>query len=268
MDASPLTAASPQREQDLAAAVVAHLVDEGWDCYPEVAVGDFVPTPVTGICDIVAVKPALAMAVEVKRSLSFDLILQAARWTRTFPLVLAVSAARARWLDVDVLRRLVGEGLGVGLALVGSIAWPRVRVIQSPRLLRHNLSRVDSIRRAMRPMMKLATPGARATFRWSVYEETMSEVRVTLAQFGPLPLSVLIDELERSSCHHYSSRASFVSGLYAATSPHRTTGEIREPDLRREGGAVRWCPERCRKPREYVDRLLAAASRRASILDQ
>lgn len=237
-------------EAYIASAVADNLTDEGWDVYAEVRLGAWVDgAPNHGICDLVAVRGPLAMFVECKRSLSFDLFEQAAEWTRFVPLVAVATFSDAS--NRTEFRKRVASHFGFGLARVLKPgAYTMHPWIVRPRLLRHNLRNVARIREALSDAMRLSTAGASATYRHTPYQNTMNEIRAILATAGPLPIRDLLAYLERTDTygqprHHYSSRASLAGGLA------KSIGAI-EPDIRRRGDIVSWHPEDCRRDGEYI----------------
>lgn len=235
------------------------LADEGWDVYAEVPLGAWLKdAPAHGICDLIAVRGALSICVECKKSLSFDLFEQAAEWTRFSPLV-----AVATFSDVSnrqEFRMGVARHFGFGIIRVlkhgGHSMHPW---LLRPRLLRQNLRNVPSIREALSDAMRLSIAGAAATYRHTPYQSTMNEVRAMLAAVGPLLLRDIFTYLEQTDAygqprHHYSSRASLCASLIKSFAGV-------EADIQRDGDLISWHPERCSRDAayiEYIHRLAAA----------
>jgi hypothetical protein len=255
-------------EAEIATQVMESLGAEGWDCYPEVAVGKLMPyaeqKAIGGsfgqsVCDIVAVKGRLAMMVECKKTYSLDLLEQALVWTRLAPLVV-VAVPTMAINNRAPLKEHMRDYHGVGLfgANVSGVVYR-----EAPRLLRHNLRHVDRLRGLLDPSMKCSTAGAALTWRQTPYQSTMSEIRCYLATHGPSTMREIYHHLAGETGgrprHHYSSQAS-MQGCVS-----RSIRDGTEPDLRMVDGVVDWHPELCTKGTEYVANLQKTADYRKSL---
>ena len=95
-------------EEDVAGVVVDHLVDLGWEVYQEV-------DHAVGVADIVARSGNLLWVVEVKKSLSLQLLAQAARW-RWYAHYVSVAVPQGKRRDVTYgFAARVLEAYGIGL---------------------------------------------------------------------------------------------------------------------------------------------------------
>jgi len=249
-------AATEGAEAVLARTVAADLEMQGWDCYYEVSLQRAFPDlDLNGICDIVAVQGRLAMAVECKTSLSLDLMEQAIEWTRVFPLV-AIAVPAAKLSRKRALRDHLADffRLGQGEVSEFGVAWTR-----RARLHRPNIDRVPAIRSALSPMQKLAIPGAQVNAnRETPYQRTITEVRIHLAQHGPMPIRELVAHLKAAGGHHYASDAGVGPGILSAI---RTI----EPDLIISQGRVGWLPGKCARGDAYIAQVRDTAIRRAQL---
>lgn len=258
-------------EAELADCVVAHLQDEGWSVYPEVAIGKFLPelADTHRVVDLVALRGTIAMAVELKLGLGFTLFEQAAQWTALFPLV-AVAVPGQALCSPRLLHEHLFDHFGLGVASVYPTDLQPVRWRRRARLHRSMLRHVPAIAASLSAEMRLARAGAKHTYRHSPYQETFKEIRIALAQHGPLELKLLLDYLRDDGQgrprHHYSSTASLRSSVLKAIHgiPDGKGGiHIAEPDIVRDAdGRYIWTPALCRRGPEYADRLMATASRR------
>lgn len=209
-------------EADIATVAVASLQRDGWDCYPEVRLGELTGHRQWGggVADVVAVRGPLVMIVECKVSYSLQLIEQALEWVRVAPLVAV--AARTVETNRKELRRHMADYHGVGSAVaavggkdidggvLGDLRW-----LAHPRLLRANLRHVPDIQGVLTPAMRAATAGARTTYRHSQFQQTLTEVRILVLAYGPMPLVELVELLAEQG-HHYASDAGARQGIGAA----------------------------------------------------
>jgi hypothetical protein len=261
-------------EADLAEVLTWQLQEEGWSIWPEVAIGKFLPNLIdtSRVIDLVATKGNLAMAIEAKLTPSLTVFEQAVEWTRVFPMVVVAVPYGTRG-SLRLLRDHVTEHFGLGFVQVSKNAVSPCHWDRRPRLHRANLRNVSAIASALSPAMQLARAGARHSYRHSPYQETFSEIRVALAQFGPMSLQQLLDYLKADEKgrprHHYSSlasaRSSIASSIHGA--PDGNGGiRINEPDIvRNDDGRYAWHPERCRHSKEYAQRLVDCAGRRKAM---
>ncbi|MCW2240724.1 hypothetical protein [Azospirillum canadense] len=243
-------------ESALARNVARGLGHEGWAIYTEVPLRTWLPDAPTGIADIVAVSHGLAMVVEVKRSFSLTLIEQAAEWTRFVPLVVMALPGSAHSTR-HALRDHLCQHFGLGLcrdAGNGNIVWDR-----RPKLLRHHLRNVARIQDSLTDPMQAAEAGERWAYRETPYQRMMTEVRILIAECGPVPVKVLIEALDRPGKNPYSSRTYLARNLVHGIRAY-------EPDLAIGADSrVIWTPTQCAKGDKYIGIVMATAARRVSI---
>lgn len=246
--------AKPKSEAEIAKAVASKLEGEGWSCFSEVRIQEFVrgikDCP-NGIADLVAVRGNLAMIVEAKMSFGLSVLEQAIEWTRVSPLVV-VATASAGIGHKDGLKAHLQRYFGLGLYTVSN-GYTSYRF--SPRLLRHNLANVDAIRACLDDRMKLSTAGASTTFRMSPYQDMTWHLRLLLAQHGPMTMKRLIELISaRDDRFHYASAASMKQQIRAAIQSY-------EEDLKFDQATsiVTWVPELCSKGEKYAERVKSVA---------
>lgn len=269
-----MAVAAKTTEADLAEVLTWQLQAEQWEIWPEVALGKFLPqlADTHRVVDLVATKGNLAMAIEVKLTPSLTVFEQAIEWTRIFPMVVIAVPYGTR-SGRRLLRTHLTEHFGLGLVEISGNALNPCHWERRPRLHRANLRHVPAITSALTPAMQLARAGARHSYRHSPYQETFSEIRIALAQFGPMSMKQIIDYLRADERgrprHHYSSIASAKTSI--ARSIHGAPdgkGGIRvyEPDITRgDDGLYRWNPDLCRHGQDYAGRLVDCAGRRRQL---
>lgn len=179
-------------EQDLAAQVVAWLVDSRWVVYQEVACGSCV-------ADIVATQGSLLWVVECKKALSLAVMEQARHWRGCGHLI-SVATPRAS-------RRAAGRGFaewaleqaGIGTIVAGG------NFVNEETNARFNRkpSRLDWMRSALREQQKTYAPaGSAHGGHWTPFKETCDSIRRKLqAEGAPMRLKDLIDSIHT----HYRS---------------------------------------------------------------
>lgn len=200
--------------------VIAWLVEDGWTVYQEVDGGP-------GVADVVAVRGLLVHVVELKRSLSLDVIAQAARW-RDYAHHVHVAVPVPPQTTVDRrFARQVLEWQGIGMVYVAApgrdwtgrdqlppdvlreIAAGRVEQKLAPALLRRP-PLADMLRGKLRPEhATYAAAGSTGGRRWSPFVETCHQVVALVAKQPGIHLRAAIDGVR----HHYSSSASARASL-------------------------------------------------------
>ncbi len=246
-------------ERAIAGRVVENLALEGWSLYQEVPVAALLDKQTTRglterhhvpwqtVCDIVAIKGSLAMAVEVKKSWSLALIDQAISWTAIFPLVAMAVPDVAGSSQHIRLKEHLREHFKIGLCAVSQnhLFW-RYR----PQLLRHNIQFAPSLKSILTESMQtVSQAGSVSTYRQTPYQKTMEIVRSLLAEKGPMKISDLMFYLDENALHHWSSKSSMKSGLLAAINDY-------EPDLVRNNDMISWHPQFCKKSVDYINHII------------
>jgi hypothetical protein len=193
-------------EADLAALVVAYFQDLQYEVYQEVK-----PPRRDCVADVVAVlgsRPAIYHAVEVKQTLTLQVIAQAVYWREHVHYAsIAVPKEKGRFDQPSKGRSLAYQVLnwkGVGCFTVDSQG--RVRCMVAPTLNR----RVNpDYWRLQEQQKSFAVAGNNEGRRWSPFQETCEELRGLLRKEGPLPLGTILSRIR----HHYSSDAVARSSL-------------------------------------------------------
>jgi hypothetical protein len=230
-------------EQDVATAVMAYLVREGWECWPEVEIPG-------GRADIVAVRPfpflphrRCVHIVETKTSWSLDLLEQAVDRRRMAHYV-SIAAPTKRGFFYERLCRDFGIGtLQVWRQGFGENAEFHVSEIDStyrdvrPRLQRHTRNeKYFGPERCLSLLcddQKRYTPGSTAAAGYSTeWRRTMDRA----AKFVADHPGCTVKELARSVEHHYSTAGGARQGFL--------TWLAKRTDIvaRKEQGAMRFYP--------------------------
>ncbi len=255
-------------EAELAKFLIDALILEGWDCYPEVALGKLLGQNLKDnagsrlifgepIADVVAIKDGLVMIVECKKSFSLEVIEQALEWSKISPLY-AIAIPFAAFNNRSVVKTHLREYYGLGIF---GISATHAQWRFKPKLKKENLKYCDEIKSILKPTMMLSTAGAAHTWRSTPYQDTMFEIRCYLAMHGPTRLKDLYDFLEgkeNGKCvHHYSSRASMVSSIgksiYGGVEPDFVVSDDK---------ILTWNPALCRHGSVMVENIKDCAQRR------
>ena len=192
-------------ETELAADIVAYFQDLQYEVYQEVKCYD-------SVADIVAVlrgKPDLYHIVEVKKSLTFQVIAQAVHWRFNSHYVsVAIPKEKGRWDRPSKGRGLayrVLEWQGVGCLVAGTSKGAAQAAVR-PVLNRQ--ARTDQLTLHEAQKTFAAAGNAEGKF-WSPYKGTCDAILRLLTRTGPLPVSEVIRQIE----HHYASDANARSSL-------------------------------------------------------
>lgn len=122
-------------EEEIAAVVIPFMEADGWEVYQEVSAG-------TGSCraDIVGLRKGIVHVVEVKRTLSLDLMAQAAQWLKdahytsiAFPETLSERARYQKNRGREFAYGILGD-LGIGILIISMDG--TVQYVKKPRLQR------------------------------------------------------------------------------------------------------------------------------------
>jgi hypothetical protein len=216
----------PATEAELAEPVVAWIADMGWTVYQEVMLspGD------TRRADIVATSGRIVWVIEVKRSLSLDLLAQGLDWKPWAHRVsLAYPAARVSRARQYAALAARSDGLGL-LAVQGPVFTYQaaiVREVSGPKLNRRPL---EGLRAALCEEHKtFAAAGSADGHYWSPFRATC-EVILAAVQASPgLTVREVIDRVD----HHYKTPASARGSVYRWASE----GKIPGVEVRRDGAA-------------------------------
>jgi len=211
--------------------VIAWLRDQGFeDVYQEVDAG--------AVADIVAVRGALLVVVELKRALSLDVLLQAEAWRKSAHFAWA-AVPRAKSYRHGVFR--VAEMLGVGVLEVRpptryeteQHVAERIEERAHPAMRR----RIDALLRSrLHERQKTAVAGApTGRGRWTPWRATCERLARAVRAAPGQTLKQLLDGGLKT---HYANAAS----ARASIAHWAEAGKIEGVRLERDGGAIRLFP--------------------------
>lgn len=225
-------------EAALAASVVGWLRRERWEVWQEVAAygGQ------ASVADIMAWRPPLLLVVEVKKSLSLEVIAQALDWRKDVNQV-AVAVPAPKPDRRGMLRRSKGRFLaericrerGVGILEFGQghEGW---RYSLEPRLNRHF---VPSLRQKLLDYLAAcpqdyAEAGNAESRFWSPFKQTCDQARRHVAKHPGCSLKELVDGI----VHHYASDA----GARSSLAKWIKEGKVPGIEIRRNGRLIELHP--------------------------
>ena len=223
----------PSKESDLALAVISYLEDLQWEVFQEVQIGAG-----GDIADLVARQRHLIWVIELKKSLSLEVIAQAALWTRRAHFAsVAVPAPRAsrrtkgQWLAEEVL-----EWKGVGCLHVSepnSYSEALVQGKVQPRL--HRKALASSLRDVLCEEHKtFATAGNAEGRRWTPFQRTCQAVLQAVGRKPGMSIKELVDCID----HHYASD----KGARGHLATWIKVGTVAGVEARAEGRSLRVYP--------------------------
>lgn len=223
----------PTAESDLAAPVIAYLEDLKWEVYQEVQCGSF-----GSIADLVAVQGRVVWVIELKRVLNFEVIAQAAYWTRYAHYAsVAVPAPRRQSSNGRYLAYEVLEWKGVGYIPVLGPSYRAEPSVQGGvvRGRLHRKADATRVRDVLSEEHKTyAAAGNANGSRWTPFQRTCREVLNEVTRKPGIHLKELIDAIN----HHYASDASARSSL----STWIQGGKVKGVEARREGRYLKIFP--------------------------
>lgn len=226
----------PQTETDLAEPVIAYLEDMKWEVYQEVE-----PKRYGDVADIVAVQNGRVWVIELKKTLSLEVIAQADEWR---PVAHYVSIAT----PVSYRRRITkGARLAEHILCWKGIGWFKVaepikgwyesefaRQKRVPSLNRKALAYkiLDSLCEEQKTFAKAGNAEGK---RWTPFQNTCKQVLATVAHSPGICMKDLVDAIS----HHYASDA----GARANLSQWIQAGVVKGVEARKEGRYLRIYPE-------------------------
>ncbi len=193
------------KEADLGRLVVSWHETDGWDVYQEVEHAGF-------RADVVAVKDGRVQVVEIKTSLTFEVMSQARRWLPHANSVLVAVPAPKKDGDGRAFAREVLLWAGVGmmeLRVFGSGRWsasfpvpPITRFLQLPDAKRVGS---DALIAALRPEHRThAQAGSPSGGHWTPFKDTCAQL-LELANASP---GISVAEAVGKIRHHYRNNGS------------------------------------------------------------
>lgn len=220
-----------ESETALGPPVISYLEQYGWDVYQEVCFRG-------SAADIVGVQRGRACIVELKRSLTFEVIAQALEWSRlglAHWVWIAVPETRGssagRWLAYRTCER---EGVGV---LVVELR-PGYDVMATSRVQAALARRADP-----RPLIALLDPEQRARVaagsngggRWTEFRRTAERVHRAVTEHPGILLKDLVAVLDHHYANNKSARAHIAHWI--------DKGVIEGLETRRDGRHLRVFPK-------------------------
>jgi len=196
-----------EHETEIGSLVIKWLEEEGWDVYQEV-------TCLGSCADVVGVLGTKIWAVELKATLTLDVIDQARNWKKyaTFCSVAVPAAKRHRSrLGGDVLR---WQGLGL---LEANFQHRTVRQLVPPGVNRHILG---DLREAIRPEHKtFARAGSQWEKRWTPFVDTCTQLREAVAKTPGMSIKDALSKIRHHYANYASARAALCHWILAGKVP-------------------------------------------------
>lgn len=223
----------PESETDLAPPVIAWLEEDGWEVFQEVVIYQGSPR-----ADLVATKHGLVWVLELKKTLSLDLLDQTAHWTRYAHYSSAVVPQSKKRYSRNQLVFQICEWKGIGLLEVGPPstwhnAGPNVGKTVEPRL--HRKAMVDKVRDALRPQHKDFAQAGNANGKfWSRFRQTCQDLARVVELSPGITMKQAIERID----HHYSSLSSARTSLALWIE----RGKVEHVKMRLEGGQTHLYP--------------------------
>jgi hypothetical protein len=209
-------------EQELAETIVDFLHDMKWDVYQEVLVAG-------RVLDIVAIQNKISWVIEVKLSLSLNLIAQIFdRKHYGCANYYSIAIPQKRWSKSYQCGEKILRDAGIGMLTSGS----SVREIVPPKICRKTFRDMSSI---VRPEHKVfAKAGSANGGYFTPFKNTCNQVVYTVKDRPGLTLKDLIDSID----HHYHSTATANSSIKHFIE----NGVIPGVEVRKEGRYLRIYP--------------------------
>jgi hypothetical protein len=237
-----MKASWPKSETDLAKPVVAYLENLKWDVYQEVQMNWG-----GGIADIVATQGKIVWIIEVKKTLSLDLIAQAASWRYHAHFIsVAIPVSMRRHGKGRRMAEKFLDWQGIGLIEVtapympGSSYSQEATVTNSaygqPQMGRlHRKAKAEKILKVLTPEHKtFAAAGNSAGKRWTPFQRTCSLVKKYVDENPGISMKKLVDSVD----HHYASNA----GARSSLARWIEADYIKGIEMRREGRLLQLYP--------------------------
>lgn len=215
-------------EVELAARVVAHIAEQGFEVYQEVTGGSGGPA-----CDIVGKRGPLLWAIECKEKMGAAVLEQAGGWVGQAHLVSVATMPSVRGHS-----RVFGyfmKGHGIGWLDVRDDIHERIE----PRLHRRIRTDKGSLSMLLREEHKtFLAAGTASGRRWTPFMQTCRSV----AEAVRLAPGITLKELVAPGAYHYANRGSAVSGIAHWVAE----GKIAGVRLERDGKKFRLYPTEAR----------------------
>jgi hypothetical protein len=233
----------PSSETELGPPLVAWLEAQGWDVYQEVQAKSY-----DSICDMVAVQGKLLWTIEMKRTLSLEVINQAWWWrgrSNFSSVAVPCTKRRARHQHVRLVDELL-DWKGIGLLSVqepevygGRDDGPGGRVHEDKAPSLNRTAKTDTILAALCPEQKTFAPAGSCGMRWTPFQATCKGLYAVTCREPGISLKEAIGLVK----HHYATSSSAVSSL----THWLEHGKVSGVELRREGRFLKLYPKEEKK---------------------
>jgi hypothetical protein len=189
-----------EKETELAAVVVAWLIEQNWTVYQEVQFQNR-----GGVADIVAVRNGIVWIIECKTRYCFDVLLQASEWPVHYRSVAVPWARDGR--DYRVAKDYYQVGvLEVNRDHVQEVIRPKA-FIKNHQTVKKYLAQLTELHKTF------ALAGSKGGQHLTPYKQTMMDVRRFIEKHPGCTAKDLFDEYGEM---HYSSPASFKGNIVKA----------------------------------------------------
>jgi len=187
-------------ESEVASAVMAYLVDAGWDCYPEVQGSDGMHR-----ADLVAIKGPVLWIIEVKLGASLSLLAQAEAWRGN-----ANRISIATWRPTTYFVQRICRSFRIGVIRAWRDSWHEwmVREDLSAPLSRRAIT--QGLRDSLHPDMQRYAPGGTTLSGYSsAWKRTMDAAIIAIRANPGAGLRHIVEQIP----HHYNGRSSAIASL-------------------------------------------------------
>lgn len=187
------------REIDLAAVIVAWLVEQHWDVYQEVQFGNY-----GGVADIVAVRNKILWIIETKTKYGFDVLQQASGWPVHYRSI-GIPFSRNRDYRVAVNYYRVG--------IIEVDDWGAKEIVEAPLFAKNHETAKRYILKLTELHKTYALAGSQSGHHLTPYKHTMIDVRRFIEMHPGCTVKDIYSDL---GSLHYSSASSFKGNLVKA----------------------------------------------------
>jgi hypothetical protein len=225
----------PTKESDLARPMITYLQDLRWEVYQEVE-----PKRVEAIADLVAVQHGHVWVVELKRTLSLELLAQADYWRRfSHYTSVAVPCSGRRHGKGRIFAEQILRERGIGLIGVeGPGFFKEEPCVRAPAVTPPQLNRSAETKRITESLCdehkSFSVAGTANGKRWTPFQSTCRQVREAVVKEP----GICIKDLVAAISHHYATHA----GARASIPHWIRQGVIDGIEMRHEGRYLRLYP--------------------------
>jgi len=224
------------KETDLAQPIIHCLESRNWDVYQEVPCG-------SGVADIVAVLDNKIWVVELKKSLSLQLLDQAIyRCARVHYVSIGIPSRKYNLGRKNYAVRTILDHYGIGVFMVGVSG--RLDEERKPRLnedpFRYDLNKTF---KALHPKMKQNKAGSLPGNNWTPWKEWKADVEHIVAENPGITPKEMVDRLKTLYPYKKPENAMHAAVYYARS------GLIEGVEVRKENRRLRLYPVKQFKPK-------------------